>query len=72
MHNTNILKNQIKNVTGKRITYRWIVKVYVNMLSPFMSYYVTAAPVDKIHLRTRLSRGFLGKTSSFSIESSKI
>ena len=47
-----------------------IVKAYVNVLSLFTSYYVTAASLDKIHLRMRLSTGFPGKPSS--VESSKI
>ena len=38
-----------------------VVNVYVKVLSPLTSYYTTAAPMHKIHLRMRLSRGFLGK-----------
>ena len=57
MHDAKIQKkNQTKIGAINRITYLYIVKVYVKELSPFAPYYITAGPMYKIHLRTRLSR----------------
>ena len=57
---------------NKRTTYSQIVKKYINMLSPVLLYYILAALLYQFHLRMRLSRGFPGKPSSFTVESSKL
>ena len=67
-----IIKNLIKTAAVKRIMYPQIIKVYVNVHSLVMSYYITAVLVYKSHLRVRSLRGFPEKLSSFSIDSSNI